>query len=58
MIAVPPLKTYDPMTFGRVGLVIGGESAERQVSLNGGAAVGAALRRGGDHLDHFEELLR
>jgi D-alanine-D-alanine ligase len=34
----------DPAVFGRVGLVIGGESAEREVSLNGGKAVGAALR--------------
>ncbi|NNJ78541.1 MAG: D-alanine--D-alanine ligase [Xanthomonadales bacterium] len=42
---VPPLKTYDPADFGHVGLVIGGESAEREVSLNGGKAVGAALGR-------------
>ena len=47
MIQVPPLKTFDPESFGHVGLVIGGESAEREVSLNGGAAVGAALRRKG-----------
>jgi D-alanine-D-alanine ligase len=47
MTTVPPLKTYDPAEFGRVGLVIGGESAEREVSLNGGRAVGAALGRKG-----------
>ena len=47
MNTVPPLKTYDPADFGRVGLVIGGESAEREVSLNGGKAVSAALERKG-----------
>ena len=47
MTTVPPLKTYDPADFGRVGLVIGGESAEREVSLNGGKAVGSALSRKG-----------
>ena len=50
MSSIPPLKTYDPETFGRVGLVIGGESAEREVSLKGGKAVAAALgRRGVDY---------
>jgi D-alanine-D-alanine ligase len=44
---LPPLKTQDPRAFGRVGLVIGGDSAEREVSLNGGRAVGAALQRSG-----------
>jgi D-alanine-D-alanine ligase len=43
----PPLKTRDPKHFGRVGLVIGGDSAEREVSLNGGRAVSAALERNG-----------
>ena len=50
MTTVPPLKTYDPADFGRVGLVIGGESAEREVSLNGGKAVGSALSRKGVEL--------
>lgn len=45
MSLIAPMKTRDPATFGRVGLVIGGESAERQVSLNGGKAVAAALQR-------------
>lgn len=44
---VPPLKTREAAAFGRVGLVIGGDSAEREVSLNGGRAVGAALQRNG-----------
>jgi D-alanine-D-alanine ligase len=47
MTAAPPLRTYDPAAFGRVGLVIGGDSAEREVSLAGGRAVGAALERKG-----------
>ena len=57
MISVPPLKTYDPVTFGRVGLVIGGESAEREVSLNGGRAVAAALDRKGVDVTVFDGAL-
>ncbi len=41
----PALQLRDSAMFGRVGLVIGGASAEREVSLNGGKAVGAALQR-------------
>ncbi len=37
----------DPADFGRVALVIGGDSAEREVSLNGGRAVAASLTRSG-----------
>jgi D-alanine-D-alanine ligase len=47
MSKMPPLQLRDPAMFGHVGLVIGGESAEREVSLNGGEAVGAAMRRSG-----------
>ncbi len=47
MIAVPALKIHDAADFGQVGLVIGGSSAERQVSLDGGQAVVAALGRNG-----------
>jgi D-alanine-D-alanine ligase len=47
MTRPPPLRTQDPADFGRVGLVIGGDSAEREVSLDGGRAVGAALERSG-----------
>lgn len=47
MSFVPPLKLSDASAFGRVGLVIGGSSAEREVSLNGGRAVAAALARNG-----------
>jgi len=47
MTQVSPLQTQNADDFGRVGLVIGGTSAEREVSLNGGKAVAAALARGG-----------
>jgi D-alanine-D-alanine ligase len=40
-----PLKTNDPAVFGNVGLLIGGDSAERDVSLDGGRAVLEALQR-------------
>jgi len=43
----PPLQVSDPSAFGRVGLVIGGDSAEREVSLDGGKAVSEALGRKG-----------
>jgi D-alanine-D-alanine ligase len=45
MNPVLPMKTSDPTTFGNVGLLVGGDSAERDVSLNGGKAVLAALQR-------------
>jgi D-alanine-D-alanine ligase len=44
-IKLPPMKTSRAADFGRVGLVVGGDSAEREVSLNGGRAVSAALQR-------------
>lgn len=37
----------DPSRFGRVALAMGGDSAEREVSLRGGAEVLAALQRQG-----------
>ncbi|APZ42142.1 D-alanine--D-alanine ligase [Acidihalobacter ferrooxydans] len=37
----------DPQRFGRVGVLMGGWSAEREVSLQSGASVTAALRIGG-----------
>jgi len=42
---VPKLKTLDPDRFGKVGLVVGGDSAERDISLDGGRAVLAAMQR-------------
>jgi D-alanine-D-alanine ligase len=47
MTGLPAMKISDAAAFGRVGLVIGGDSAEREVSLNGGKSVGAALQRAG-----------
>ncbi|MCO5762019.1 MAG: D-alanine--D-alanine ligase, partial [Chromatiaceae bacterium] len=37
----------DATRFGRVALLLGGQSAEREISLKSGAAVLAALRRRG-----------
>jgi len=44
MNVLPARKINDPARFGRVGLLVGGDSAEREVSLNGGRAVLAALK--------------
>ena len=41
----PELKTMNPGDFGRVALLVGGNSAEREVSLDGGKAVLAAMQR-------------
>ena len=54
MSQLPPLKVQDAAQFGRVGLVIGGRSAERQVSLSGGKAVGEALRRNRIEFEVFD----
>ena len=45
MNPIPAMKTNDSGTFGNVGLLVGGDSAEREVSLNGGRAVFEALKR-------------
>lgn len=39
------MRTSDARDFGNVGLLVGGDSAEREVSLDGGRAVFAALQR-------------
>jgi D-alanine-D-alanine ligase len=57
MNAIPPRQVSDPAAFGRVALVIGGTSAEREVSLRGGEAVGAALRRSGIDVRVFDGAL-
>jgi len=54
MNRLAPCRINDPEQFGRVGLVIGGESAEREVSLTGGRAVGAALERQGIEFSVFD----
>lgn len=44
---LPAMRISNPAGFGMVGLLLGGESAEREVSLDGGAAVSRALARKG-----------
>jgi D-alanine-D-alanine ligase len=58
MSGLPVLKIHDAVRFGRVGLVIGGDSAEREVSLNGGRAVAAALARQGIKHQVFDGPLK
>ena len=43
----PPLKVTDPAVFGRVAVLMGGTSSEREVSLDSGRNVLAALRARG-----------
>jgi D-alanine-D-alanine ligase len=55
-----PLRTTDPRAFGRVAVLMGGSSAEREVSLDSGSNVLAALQaRGVDAhaVDGIPELI-
>ena len=54
MNPVSAMKTRNPEDFGNVGLLVGGDSAEREVSLNGGKAVLAALQRSGIATEMFD----
>jgi D-alanine-D-alanine ligase len=45
--ALPPPRTRDPAAFGRVAVLMGGASAEREVSLDSGRNVLEALRARG-----------
>lgn len=45
--ALPPLVITDPARFGRVAVLLGGVSSEREVSLRSGAAVLGALQSRG-----------
>jgi D-alanine-D-alanine ligase len=45
--ALPALRSSDPGSFGRVAVVMGGQSSEREVSLDSGRNVLAALRARG-----------
>jgi D-alanine-D-alanine ligase len=49
--ALAPLHFTDPSRFGRVGLLVGGDSAEREVSLDGGAAIARSFERSGIRFD-------
>lgn len=56
----PPLKTQDPAAFGRVAVLMGGSSSEREVSLDSGRNVlEALLARGVDAhaVDGIPELV-
>ena len=44
---LPPLRTTDAAAFGRVGVLMGGNSSEREVSLDSGRNVLAALQARG-----------
>lgn len=47
MSELAPLRIDGPEDFGQVALLLGGDSAEREVSLKGGADVAASLARSG-----------
>ena len=58
---VPPLRLQDPAAFGRVAVLMGGESSEREVSLDSGRNVLEALRSRGvaaDSVDGIPNLVR
>jgi len=44
---LPALRVTDPAAFGRVAVLMGGDTSEREVSLDSGASVLAALRSRG-----------
>lgn len=48
------LRTQDPRQFGRVAVLLGGDSVEREISLLSGGAVLAALRRRGVDAHPFD----
>lgn len=45
MNTLTPLQINEPAEFGTVGLLVGGESAERDVSLDGGQAIARSFER-------------
>jgi D-alanine-D-alanine ligase len=54
----PALSTPDPRALGKVAVLMGGHSAEREVSLMSGAGVLAALRRAGVDAHAFDPAER
>jgi D-alanine-D-alanine ligase len=48
------MRIAEPGDFGRVGLLVGGDSAEREVSLDGGRAVSRSLARSGIRFDVYD----
>jgi len=57
MAGLAELKTRDADAFGRVGLLVGGDSAEREVSLNGGRAIARSFERSGIRHEVFDGAL-
>ena len=58
---LPPLRVEDAAAFGRVAVLMGGESSEREVSLDSGRNVLEALRARGvkaDSVDGMANLIR
>ena len=51
---VPPRRHDNPEVFGHVALAVGGDSAEREVSLDGGKSVGAAMARLGIDFEIYD----
>lgn len=59
--AFPPLRTTEPAAFGRVAVLMGGDSSEREVSLDSGRNVLEALRARGVaacSIDGMDRLVR
>ena len=54
----PRSPTLDPAAFGKVAVLFGGKSAEREVSLKSGTAVLAALRRSGVDAHAFDPAVQ
>lgn len=54
MNTLPEPRLQDAKDFGRVGLLLGGDSAEREVSLNGGADIARAFDRLGIEHEVFD----
>jgi D-alanine-D-alanine ligase len=54
--AFPALKVIDPAAFGRVAVLMGGTSAEREVSLDSGRNVLDALRSRGVAADAVDGI--
>jgi D-alanine-D-alanine ligase len=52
--SLPPMKVAEAADFGRVGLLVGGDSAEREVSLNGGRDIARSFDRSGIRHEVFD----
>lgn len=57
MKVLDPCRVTDPAMFGRVALLVGGDSAEREVSLDGGKAVARSLGRSGISFEVYDGAL-